>query len=175
MPFNSGGTIPIVGTFREIVVTDTVTGDLDFLYEITNDGTTGDDFIGRFTATNFTGFTTDVGYAPMTTIDLIPPEPHMIPSGDDRGIPGPGATIGWNFLSAGGVPLLGYGTDSEVMVVKTNATDFTNTNVAVIDRGSFNLPGYGPTAAVPEPISLILLGSGLAGVGFFRRLRKPKG
>jgi len=28
---------------------------------------------------------------------------------------------------------------------------------------------------IPEPISLILLGSGLAGAGLYRWLRKPKG
>lgn len=31
------------------------------------------------------------------------------------------------------------------------------------------------TGKIPEPMSLILLGSGLAGAGLYRRLRKPKG
>lgn len=35
--------------------------------------------------------------------------------------------------------------------------------------------GFSETGKVPEPISLILLGSGLAGAGLYRRLRKPKG
>ena len=34
---------------------------------------------------------------------------------------------------------------------------------------------FSQTGKIPEPISLILLGSGLAGVGLYRRLRKPRG
>jgi hypothetical protein len=35
--------------------------------------------------------------------------------------------------------------------------------------------GYSQSGKIPEPISLILLGSGLAGAGLYRRLRKPRG
>ena len=34
---------------------------------------------------------------------------------------------------------------------------------------------FSESGKIPEPISLILLGSGLAGAGLYRRLRKPKG
>ena len=35
--------------------------------------------------------------------------------------------------------------------------------------------GGGQNGEIPEPISLILLGSGLAGVGLYRRFKKPRG
>lgn len=49
--------------------------------------------------------------------------------------------------------------------------DITHTGEA--RSTSFNAALEG--GKIPEPISLILLGSGLAGAGLYRRLRKPKG
>lgn len=65
----------------------------------------------------------------------------------------------------------------------TATVGFTSfTPYTITDELTINLPTGGQTSgdlnsqtAVPEPISLILLGSGLVGVGFYRRLRKPRG
>jgi hypothetical protein len=72
----------------------------------------------------------------------------------------------------------------------TASVDFTSVlPYSITDRLIINLPtgtvttfpqssgdlNSSTSGKIPEPISLILLGSGLAGVGLYRRLRKPKG
>jgi hypothetical protein len=90
-----------------------------------------------------------------------------------------------NYWDIGAAPvLLGSGTN----VASPFAISFSGSAPA---SGTFSLtlvadishPGAGITSfnaelksgKIPEPMSLILLGSGLAGVGLYRRLRKPKG
>jgi len=167
VPFLGAGGAPVKGRFREIVVIDTVSGHLDFLYEITNDGVAGvNDTVGRFTATNFSGVTTDVGYATDSVIDLITGLPHIAPATVGRSGP-PGPTVGWDYPGFS----MTYGTDSDVMVIKTNVDIFTLGGVSVIDGGSANIAAFGP---IPEPATMLLLGSGLLGMGIFARRRFKK-
>lgn len=82
-----------------------------------------------------------------------------------------GNGVSGTFLTSGtGLPVIqtvlfpGAIPDNFIWVTATN-TDVLLDNALAVTGGS----------KVPEPISLILLGSGLAGAGLYRRLRKPKG
>jgi hypothetical protein len=139
------------------------TGTLDFYYQITNDATSTDNIL-RNTDITFTGFTT--GTAFRTDCGTISCGAGFVngtitPLDSDRNS---ASTVGFDFTS----PLLAPGTTSNVLIITTNATLFTNGFANMIDGGVTTVPAFEPTA-VPEPMSFMLLGSGLLGLGLLRR------
>jgi hypothetical protein len=144
-------------------------GNLTFVYQITNNATSIDALI-RGTATNFTGFMTDVGYT--LTGGLIPGghfvNGTVIPGTVDRLQPS-GDTVGFNFL----VTPIGAGMTTVALIIETNATRFTSGNFSVIDGGVATVPAFSPT--VPDGGSAVaLLGIALAGLEGVRRMFRAR-
>jgi hypothetical protein len=131
-------------------------GCLDFVYQVTRSA--GTDTIERITAGSFTGFSTDVG--------SVTTSPGVVPSTVDRS--STGSVIGFSY--AGGAALSGT-QGTQLLVVETNALHYTVGLLSVQDQQTANGVGFQPTA-VPEPVSMSLLGGGLAMLGLLRFRRK---
>jgi len=151
------------GTAREIVVQE-ATGTLDFIFAIHNNAGSADS-LGRSTTTDFTGFSTDVGYT-LAPINLLGDVGFVIPTSVDRSLGGD--TVGFNFG-----PPLGFppGGDTLNLVIETNAIYYTAGQLNFIDGGVAAHAAFAPTTA-PEPASLALMGTGI--VFCARLLRRKK-
>ena len=132
-------------------------GCLDFVYMLTRTG--GTDPIERITAGDFAGYLVDAG--------VVTSSPGLAPSSVNRSADG--GVVGFNYQS---INLTG--TDStQLLVIQTNATNYMAGLLSVQDQLSANGVGFQPAAATPEPVSMSLLGGGLALLGA-ARLRKKK-
>jgi hypothetical protein len=157
-------------------------GTLDFYYQITNDSTS-DDSLARSTDSNFalvtppTIFTTEVFYrtddAGLAAFGFSAGAASATPVTADRGVNG--RVVGFSFFP----PVssnIDPGETSRILVIRTNATNFTTGFSTVSDGLTENLSSFQPAAAaIPEPASLLLLSSAFGAAGYMARRRARRG
>jgi hypothetical protein len=162
----TGGT----GTVREWVVRD-ATGALcaaclSFVYQVhVNTGV-----VGLIAGAPYNGFSVDVTHF-VGPSALLPGsvEGEFGANSADRSADG--NTVGFNFTPSPITP----GLDSFLEIANTNSTTFIAGTIHVDGAGTNGTPliaGFAPgVAAVPEPATVVLIGSGLVALGIWRRRR----
>jgi hypothetical protein len=165
------------GTVREVVVSgdsNNPYGGLTFIYQVSG-VSTGD--IGRITGDGYTLKKTDVIVADAgsssVTLTYLPGTSHFVSGGtaastaDRSTMPADaGDTVGFNFSS-----FLNPGNNSELLIIRTNATGYQPGDIALLDSGIASLTGFSPT---PEPSTMALLGLQVIGLGAFLVYRRKR-
>jgi hypothetical protein len=159
----------VVATGHLVTAVYQQTGTLDFYYQIYNDSTSTD-ALHRNTDTDFTGFLTATAFR--TNGSTLPGglfiDGTVAPDLADRKS---NSTVGFDFNGTFFGGEIAPGTVSNVILISTNATLYKPGSANVIDGGIASVKAFAP-AAVPEPMSFILLGSGLLCLGLLRKKTK---
>ncbi len=155
-------------------------GTLDFYYQITNSPSSTEDLLRNVNSAfdlPSTDFTTEVFYR----IDAIGSPPGLFTAGSAGATPATAdrssnaRRVGFNFAA------IDPGETSRILVIRTDATTFTN-GVSQVNEGLSSIDGtfdvvgtFQPAAAaIPEPASLVLLSSAFAAAGYMARHRARK-
>jgi len=146
---NALGSIVMSGTYSTWVYSDpgnTFCSGCQDLVDIVSNSAGSTDSIGRVTHAQFDAFLTDIGYTPGAGI-----APAINVDRDSTG-----GVVGFDFIAPNVLP----GKSTDVLVVETNAQWYMPGVVAIIDSGPADVLSFAP-AAIPEPSSLLLMGTAL--------------
>jgi hypothetical protein len=151
-------------------------GTLDFYYQIANNASSAtaiaesSDVVFTLANAPAIGFRVDGGSLTGTGFTSIPAgQTSGTPvSGDEQMA---GTTVDFLF-SPPAANDIAAGTRSAVLVISTNATNYTTGQTFVIDGISQTVQTFQPAAGVPEPGSMLLMGLGMIGLAGIRRFRR---
>jgi hypothetical protein len=149
-------------------------GCLDFFLVFVNSAMSPlNTIVERATIANFSGFSTDIGY------DLADPSGITLPGGividpaDVDRSADPSGVIGFSFITGAGTTPVGVAQSSALLEIQTNAVTYAPGLVSLQDGVAGTNNGFAPAlSAVPEPASLLLLGSVLLAIS---SVRNPTG
>lgn len=166
-PITWNGPYPGESVSAVVEIYKTSTGTLDFDYQFTNTSSSSFSY-NLLNEGNFAGFTTAVAYDDNGCGTCVAPNGN---GGNTASRDTSGTTV--NFYYSGTKILPGQ--TSDWLEVDTNAPAFSTTGgvLGVTDGGAFSSSAVAPTPSVPEPITMGLLGGGLAFLGVMR-VRKSR-
>jgi hypothetical protein len=138
-------------------------GDLDFVYQFSNDPNQNNDNILHLAATSFSGLLTNVDYVAGSG------SAGVLPTTISRDAANAGDTVDFDFSLATSVK---PGATTPFLVIQTNATAFTpNGSISIQDGGNVTLSAPAPLS-VPEPATFAITGLTMVALGMRRRVSK---